>query len=115
LRTSIIALSTVLVISLFVLKLFCTWIPQIDKNTKHPCQHYADRNREEVEEYRVGNLVLLSTKDLKYQIIERQTEKLMERFVGPYRMKVIIFSNTVELELPSTVHMHLVANISRIC
>ena len=30
---------------------------------------------------------MLSTKDLKYQIIRRRTEKLTERFVGPYRVK----------------------------
>ena len=29
-------------------------------------KQYADRERGEVEEYRVDNLVLLSTKDLKY-------------------------------------------------
>jgi len=29
-------------------------------------KQYTDREREEVEEYRVGDLVLLSTKDLKY-------------------------------------------------
>ena len=29
-------------------------------------KRYADRERGEVEEYRVGDLVLLSTKDLKY-------------------------------------------------
>ena len=32
---------------------------------------YADREREEVEEYQVGDLVLLSTKDLKYQMVRR--------------------------------------------
>jgi len=34
-------------------------------------KRYADREREEVEEYRVSNLVLLSTKDLKYQMVGR--------------------------------------------
>jgi len=29
---------------------------------------YTDRKRSKVEEYRVGDWVLLSTKDLKYQI-----------------------------------------------
>ena len=38
----------------------------------------------EVEEYRVGDLVLLSTKDLKYQMARRYTEKFTEYFVGPY-------------------------------
>ena len=34
-------------------------------------KRYADRERGEVEEYQVGNLVLLSTKDLKYQMAGR--------------------------------------------
>ena len=38
----------------------------------------------------------------------------MERFVGPYRIKKIISLNAVELELPSTVKIHLVVNVSRI-
>ena len=75
---------------------------------------YANRKRAEVDEYKVGDLVMLSTKDLKYQMTGRRTEKLMERFVGPYRIKKIISSNTVELELPSTVKIHSVVNVSRI-
>ena len=44
----------------------------------------------------------------------RRTEKLMKRFVDPYRIKKIVLSNAVELELPSTVKIHLVVNVSRI-
>ena len=76
---------------------------------------YADRKRREVDEYKVGDLVILSTKDLKYQMVGRRTEKLMERFVGPYKIKKIISTNVVELELPSTIKIHPVVNISRIC
>jgi len=75
---------------------------------------YADKRRSDVEEYKVGDLVMLSTKDLKYQMVGRRTEKLTERFVGPYKIKEIILSNAVKLELPSTVKIHLVVNVSRI-
>jgi len=75
---------------------------------------YADRKRAEVDKYKVGDLVILSTKDLKYQMVGRRTEKLMERFVGPYKIKKIVSSNVVELELPSTIKIHLVVNVSRI-
>jgi len=75
---------------------------------------YTDKKRGEVDDYKVGDLVMLSTKDLKYQMVGRRTEKLMERFVGPYKIKKIILSNAVELELPSTVKIHLVVNVSRI-
>jgi len=75
---------------------------------------YTDRKRSDVDEYKVEDLVMLSTKDLKYQMVGRRMEKLTERFVGPYKVKKIILSNAVELELPSTVKIHLVVNISRI-
>jgi len=48
---------------------------------------YTERKRSDVDEYRVGDLVMLSTKDLKYQIVGRKTEKLTERFVEPYKVK----------------------------
>ena len=76
---------------------------------------YADTKREKVNKYKVEDLVMLSTKNLKYQMIGRRTEKLIERFVGPYKVKKIISANAVELELPSTIRIHLVVNISRIC
>jgi len=75
---------------------------------------YVDRKRGEVDKYKVGDLVMLSTKDLKYQIVRRRTEKLTERFIGPYRIKKIVSSNAVELELPSTIKIHSVVNVSRI-
>ena len=65
-------------------------------------------------EYKVGDLVLLSTRDLKWQMVGRSSEKLVKQFVGPYKIKAIISSNVVELELPTTIKIHLVVNISRI-
>jgi len=41
-------------------------------------------------------------------------EKLTERFVGPYKIKRVISTNAVELELPKTIKIHPVVNISRI-
>jgi len=75
---------------------------------------YTDRKRAEVDEYRVEELVMLSTRDLKYQIVSRRTKKLIEKFVGPYKIKKVILSNAVELELPSIVKIHLVVNVSRV-
>jgi len=75
---------------------------------------YVDRKRAEVNKYKVGDLVMLSTKDLKYQMVGRRTKKLIERFIGSYKIKKIVSSNTVELELPSTIKIHSVVNVSRI-
>jgi len=51
---------------------------------------------------------------LKWQIKGRRSEKLTERFVGPYKIKGIISSNAIELELPRTIKIHPVVNISRV-
>jgi len=59
--------------------------------------------------------MFLSTKDLKFQIKGKYSEKLMERFVGPYKVKRIILTNMIELELPSTIKIHPVVNVSRVC
>jgi len=48
-------------------------------------------------------------------MVGRRTEKLMERFVGPYKIKKIVSTNVVELKLPSTIKIHPVVNVSRIC
>ena len=77
-------------------------------------KRYANRERGEVEEYKVGDLVLLSTKDLKYQMVGKHTETFTECFVRPYRVKAIISSNAIELELPSTVRIHPVVNVSKV-
>jgi len=75
---------------------------------------YANKRRGEADGYKVEDLVMLSTKDLKYQMVRRRMEKLTERFVGPYKIKKIISLNIVELELPSTIKIHSVVNVSRI-
>ena len=64
---------------------------------------YTDRKKAEVDEYRVGNLMMFSTKDLKSQMVGKRIEKLMEKFVEPYKIKKVISLNAVELELPSIV------------
>jgi len=75
---------------------------------------FADRKRGEGEEYKIGDLVLLSTRDLKWQMKGRRSEKLTECFVGPYKIKGIISSNAVELELPNLIKIHPVVNVSRV-
>jgi len=41
-------------------------------------RRYADKHRLEAVGYKVGDLVLLSTKDLKWQIVRFCSEKLVE-------------------------------------
>ena len=44
----------------------------------------------------------------------RRSEKLTEHFVGPYKIKGIVSSNAIELELPKSIKIHPVVNISRV-
>jgi len=101
---------------------FVTKIKEIQEEAKaalekaqEEMKKYADRKRGEADKYKVEDLVILSTKDLKYQMTSRRTEKLMERFVSSYKVKKIVLANAVKLELSSTIRIHPVVNISRIC
>ena len=74
----------------------------------------ADRNRKKTEEYKVGDKVLISTKDFLMELMKRATKKLMEKYIGPYVVKKIVSENAVELELLASLRIHLVVNVRRI-
>ena len=73
-----------------------------------------DRSRKEAKEYRVDDKVLISTKDFLMELMKRVTKKLMEKFIGLYVVRKIMSENAVELELLSSLRIHLVVNVRRI-
>jgi len=44
----------------------------------------------------------------------RRTEKLIEWFVGLYKVKRVVLTNAIELELLNTIKIYLVVNVSRV-
>ena len=68
-------------------------------------KRYADRGRKETEEWKKGDRVLLSTKDLVFK--ERPSKKLTERYIGPYGIEEVVSSNAVKLRLPSSMRIHV--------
>ena len=82
------------------------------RKTQEEMKRYADRERKETEEWKKGDRVLLSTKNLVFK--ERPSKKLMERYVGPYVIEKIVSLNAVKLQLPSSMRIHLVVNMSQI-
>jgi len=53
---------------------------------------------------------MLSMKDLVFK--ERPVRKLVERYIGPYEIEEVVFTNVVKLQLPSSMRIHPVVNIS---
>ena len=82
------------------------------RKTQEEMKRYADRGRKEMEEWKKGDRVLLSTKDLVFK--ERPTKKLTERYVGPYAIEKVVSWNAVKLWLPSSMRVHPVVNVSQI-
>ena len=82
------------------------------KKTQKDIKRYVDRERKETEEWKKGDQVLLSTKDLVFK--ERPTKKLTERYVRPYVIEEVVSTNMVKLQLPSSMRIHPVVNISRV-
>jgi len=58
------------------------------KKVQEEMKRYADKKRKEAEDWKKGNRVMLSTKDLVFK--ERPMRKLVERYVGPYKIEEIV-------------------------
>ena len=70
----------------------------------------ANRRRKEAEVWKVGDKVMLSTKDLVFK--KRPVKKLVDQYVGPYIIDKVVSINVVKLQLPTSIRIHLVVNIS---
>ena len=82
------------------------------KKMQEEMKRYMDQSRKETKDWKKGNRVLLSTKDLVFK--ERPVRKLTERYVGPYVIEEVVLSNTVKLQLPTLMRIYPVVNISQI-
>ena len=71
-----------------------------------------DRRYKEVEEWKKGYKVMLSTKNLVYK--ERLVKKLIQRYMRPYVVEEVVSRNTVKLTLLASVRIHPVVNVSRV-
>jgi len=82
------------------------------KKVQKDMKRQADRGRKETEDWKRGDRVLLSTKDLVFK--ERPAKKLVDRYIGPYTIEEVISTNVVKLRLPTSMRIHPVVNVSRI-
>jgi len=82
------------------------------RKTQEEMKRYVNRNKRETEEWKKGDRVMLSTKDLVFK--ERPVQKLTERYIGPYTIEEVVLSNAVKLRLPSLMRIHPVVNVSQI-
>jgi len=73
---------------------------------------YADQHRREVS-LNVGDSVLLSTEHLR-MVGNSRTPKFTFKYIGPFKIKRKVGENAYELELPPTLQIHPVLNVSRL-
>ena len=55
---------------------------------------------------------MLSMKDLVFK--ERPAKKLMDQYIGLYIINKVISTNAVKLQLPTSMRIHLIVNVSQI-
>ena len=82
------------------------------KKVQEDMKRQADRERKETKNWKKGDKVLLSTKDLVFK--ERLVRKLVDQYVGLYTIEEVVSTNAVKLQLLTLMRIHLVVNISQI-
>jgi len=82
------------------------------KKMQEDMKRQADKGRKESEKWKNGNRVMLSTKDLVFK--ERPVKKLVDQYMGPYIIEEVVSTNVVKLQLPTSIRIYLVVNISQI-
>ena len=80
------------------------------KKAQEDMKRQADSGRKETENWKKGDRVMLSTKDLVFK--ERPVRKLVERYIELYEIEEVISMNAVKLRLPSSMRIHPVVNVS---
>ena len=80
------------------------------KKAQKEMKQQADKRRKEAEVWKVGDKVMVSTKDLVFK--EWLVKKLVDYYVGLYIIDEVVSTNTVKLQLPTSIRIHLVVNVS---
>jgi len=80
------------------------------KKSQEDMKRQADRGRKKTKDWKKGDKVMLSTKDLVFK--ERPARKLVDQYVGSYTIKEVVSTNAVKLRLPTLMRIHLVVNVS---
>ena len=75
---------------------------------RNDMQCYADFNQGVTPEYKVGDKVWLSSKNLN---VDRPFHKLMEQQLGPFKVVKFVSSNVIKLKLPTSFRIHDVINV----
>ena len=80
------------------------------KKVQEEIKRQADQGRKETEDWKRRDRVMLSTRDLVFK--ERPARKLVDRYIGPYVIKEVVSTNVVKLQLPTSMRIHPVVNVS---
>jgi len=75
-------------------------------------KHFADQTCIHAPEYKEGDQVWLSTKNLN---INQPSRKLTKRQIGPYTITHVVSPNTVVLKLPPSFKIDVPINASQLC
>ena len=65
------------------------------KKAQEDMKRQVDRGRKESKDWKKGDRMLLSTKDLVFK--ERLVRKLVDQYVGLYTIEKIVFTNMIKL------------------
>ena len=74
-------------------------------------EHYADKKRRDIT-FKIGDKVLLSTKNFTLPVDSTRSKKLTSRYAGPYEIIEVISKVAYRPKLPEDINIHPVFHVS---
>ena len=89
-----------------------SWIKQLIREAQDRQARFANTRRSE-KIFKVGDKVLLKTNHYRDEVLKgMRSKKLVNHFLGPYKVIEVINENAYQLKLPSSLKIHNVINVS---
>ena len=72
-------------------------------------EHYANKARSPAPLYKIGDMVMLDARNI---VTKRPSRKLENKRLGPYKVKRVVSTHSVELDLPVDIQIHPVFHVN---
>ena len=89
---------------------FVERMKKVQEEARIALKRAQEKMKRQEEVWKVEDKIMLSTKDFVFK--EKPVKKLVDQYFGPYIIDKVVSTNTIKFQLPTSMRIHLVVNVS---